>query len=115
MYFAELVDNTQQIAYTIPMNCPICQREMIEGPSIDGHHLIPKTHKGTEKTLMHKICHVKLHSVFTTREMQHYYHTIERLLESDHIQKFIKWVAKKPPEYYEKTKDTRERKGKRRR
>jgi len=95
--------------------CPLCTRELIPGPSIDGHHLMPKTFKGKEKTMMHKICHRKIHATFTERELQQHYHTIERLLENEHIQKFVKWVAKKAPEYYEKTKETNERKGKRRR
>ncbi len=99
----------------IPNNCPVCGREMIPGKSIDEHHLIPKTFKGTETVLLHKICHRKLHTVFTEREMQHHYHTIERLLEHDEIQKFVKWVSKKDPEFYVRNKDTKERKKKRRR
>jgi len=96
-------------------NCPICNREMIAGKSIDEHHLIPKAFKGTEKVLLHKICHRKLHTVFTEREMQHHYHTIERLLENEEIQKFVKWIKNKDPEFYVKTKDTKERRSKRRR
>ena len=95
--------------------CPLCNRELIPGPSIDEHHLMPKTFKGKEKVTLHKICHRKIHATFTERELQHYYHTIDRLLENEHIRKFVKWVAKKDPEFYEKTKETRERKGKRRR
>ena len=99
----------------MPNNCPVCGREMIPGKSIDEHHLIPKTFKGTETVLLHKICHHKLHTVFTEREMQHHYHTIERLLEHEEIQKFVKWVSKKDPEFYVRNKDTKERKKKRRR
>ena len=97
------------------MICPICKREMIKGKSIDDHHLIPRTFKGKEKISLHKICHRKLHTVFTEREMQHYYHTIERLLEHEEIIKFVKWVKNKDPLFYVKNKDTKERKGKRRR
>ena len=88
---------------------------MIPGKSIDVHHLIPKTFKGTETVLLHKICHRKLHTVFTEREMLKHYNTIERLLESEEIQKFVKWVSKKGPEFYVKNKDTKERRSKRRR
>ena len=96
-------------------SCPICKREMISGKSIDDHHLIPKTFKGKETITMHKICHRKLHATFTEREMAKYYHTIERLLEHEEIQKFVKWVSKKPPEYYDSSKETNIRKNKRRR
>ena len=95
-------------------NCPLCDREMIPGKSIDEHHLIPKTFKGTETVVLHRICHRKLHTVFSEREMLNYYHTIERLIEHEEIQKFIKWVKNKGPEFYVKNKDTRTRRSKRR-
>jgi len=93
--------------------CPLCDRSL--ATSWDDHHLVPKTFKGTEKVRIHKMCHRKIHSVFTERELKNYYHTIERLKENEHIQKFIKWIGKKDPNFYEKTKETNERKGKRRR
>jgi len=95
--------------------CPICQREMVEGKSIDEHHLIPRTFKGKETITLHKICHRKLHSVFTEREMAKHYNTVERLLEHEEIQKFAKWVSKKDPEFYSGSKETSSRKKKRRR
>lgn len=83
--------------------------------SFNEHHLVPATFKGKEKITIHKICHSKLHSAITEREMEHYYHTIERLLEHEEIQKFIKWVKKQPDDFYSKNKETKERKRKRRR
>lgn len=93
--------------------CPICGRDLSD--SWDKHHLRPKTFGGKDTIRIHKICHRKIHSVFTERELDKYYHTVERILENEHMQKFVKWVSKKDPEYYEKTKDTNERKRKRRR
>jgi hypothetical protein len=93
--------------------CPICDRPL--GSVWGEHHLIPKTFKGKEKVQIHKICHNKIHSVFTERELYNYYHTIERLLENEDIQNFIKWVSKKDPDFYLKTKDTNTRRRKRRR
>ena len=94
-------------------NCQICNREL-GTVLIDEHHLIPKTFKGKETISIHKVCHRKLHSVFTPREMQHYYHTVERLREHEEIQKFIKWVAKKPIDYYSGSDETANRHKKRR-
>lgn len=79
--------------------CPLCGRDLIEGPTVNEHHLLPKSLKGKDTITLHKICHSKIHSVFTERELFNYYHTIERLLENEEIQKFVKWVAKKEPEY----------------
>jgi len=93
--------------------CPLCLRPL---DSVwDKHHLIPKSRKGTEVVDIHRICHDKIHSVFTEKELEDYYHTIPQLKESEHIQKFIRWVSKKDPNFYEKTKDTNRRKKKRKR
>lgn len=89
------------------MICPICDREMINGPSVDYHHLIPKTFKGKETIKIHRICHRKLHTLFTEREMAKYYHTIERIREHSEVQKFIKWVSRKHPEFYAGSKNKR--------
>lgn len=94
--------------------CPLCKRPMPEG-SYNEHHLIPATFKGKEKIALHVVCHDKLHHTLTEREMQHHYHTIERLLEHEEIQKFVKWVSKQTPDFYSSHKDTCNRKRKRRR
>jgi hypothetical protein len=94
------------------MICPLCEREL--GASTDYHHLIPATFKGKETIALHRICHTKLHSIYTEREMLRYYHTVERLKENEEIKKFIKWVKKKYPDFYDHNKDTAERKRKRR-
>lgn len=94
-------------------NCPLCTREL--GPVSDDHHLIPKTFGGKETIPLHKICHNKIHHTFSERELKNYYHTIDRILENEEIQKFVKWVSKKPPEFYDGNKDTSRRNSKRRR
>ena len=93
--------------------CPICQRELDK--SANRHHLIPDTFGGKETILLHRICHSKIHHTFTERELKNYYHTVERLLENEDIQKFIKWVVKKPIDFFDGNKDTQQRKNKRRR
>lgn len=93
--------------------CPLCKREL--GTKWDRHHLVPKTFGGKEVVKLHRMCHTKIHSVFTERELANYYFTIDRLMENQHIRKFIKWVSKKHPDFYEKQKDTNERKKKRKR
>lgn len=96
--------------------CPLCARELVTGPSIDEHHLIPRL-KGGRKgptVMLHKVCHTKIHSVFTESELARVYNTIEKLLEHPDIQKFVEWVRKKPPEFYESSKEANGKKRKRR-
>ena len=90
-------------------NCPLCSRPL-GTVNIDDHHLIPKSFKGKEKQKVHRICHVKIHATFKERDLKNYYHTWERLKEHEEITKFIEWVAKKPPEYYDNSKWTKQRK-----
>jgi hypothetical protein len=97
----------------LDLNCPLCQR-IFDPDTIQDHHLIPRTFKGKETIRLHKICHQKLHTTFSEREMEKYYNTIDHILEHDEIVKFVKWVKKQPPEYYDKNDDTKQRKRKRR-
>lgn len=94
--------------------CPLCQRELGE-ILIDEHHLIPKTFKGKDTISLHKICHQKIHTVFSERELLNHFHTVERIKENDHIRKFIKWVSSKPTDFFDVSKDSAQRKSKRRR
>lgn len=83
--------------------CPLCGRLLAE--PITKHHLIPlsKGGKDTPTVAMHKICHDKIHAVFTETDLKTYYHTVERLQEHEEIARFIKWVKKKEPEFYDKS------------
>ena len=82
-------------------HCLICLRKMYLGSSVDEHHLIPKTFGGKETVTIHRICHQKIHSLFTERELQKQYHTIEALKTHPEMGKFILWVSKKPPMFYD--------------
>ena len=98
------------------MICVICNREMPDDPFYsDDHHLIPKSKKGKDAVRIHRMCHNKIHSVWSEKELADYYNTPERIKSHDEIIKFVKWFSKKPIDFYAKTKDSVERRGKRRR
>ncbi|GAB3413706.1 hypothetical protein NX774_00690 [Massilia agilis] len=82
--------------------CPLCGRAL-GTENIDRHHLVPKTYKGKEQFPVHKICHRKIHSVFTEKELRDRFHSWEALRAHEDIRTFIEWVAKKPPGYYART------------
>lgn len=86
-----------------PTHCPLCGRPLV--PPFNRHHLLPisKGGRGTTTVLLHKICHDKIHAVFTEMELKRHYHTIGRLQEHEEIAAFIRWVRKKEPEYYDKS------------
>ena len=94
------------------ITCCICHREL-GSVLVEKHHLIPKTFKGKEVIEIHKICHQKIHATFSERELFNHYHTPERIREHPEMSKFIKWIQKRPIEFYDKNDDTKSRKRKR--
>ena len=74
---------------------------MIAGPSVNEHHFTPKSEGGREKQPIHRICHRKIHSLFTEKELADYYNSPSRLMESDAIRAFVKWLENKPLEFYD--------------
>ena len=83
--------------------CPICGRVLGER-HISKHHLIPKSRGGTHGPTvdLHHICHQKIHSLFTEKELAENYSTVEKIRAHEDVQKFVKWVRKKAPEFYQR-------------
>ena len=83
--------------------CPICSRTLGK-INTSKHHLIPKSRGGKDSELIeiHNICHQKIHSVFTLKELRDHYNSVEELISHEEISKFIKWVSKKAPEFYQR-------------
>lgn len=92
--------------------CPLCEREIAQPANL--HHLLPISQGGAHTTtvLLHVICHNKIHSLFTEKELAKHYNTIEKLRAHEDMKKFIKFVSKQPPSYNDKNKRAK-RKGKR--
>lgn len=86
--------------------CKICDREITDKSYWDEHHLIPKSKGGkySEKVKLHRICHEKIHSVWTEAELANTFNNVDSILSNQLMESFVKWVKKKPPEFYVKTK-----------
>ena len=83
--------------------CPLCGRLLAE--PCTRHHLIPASEggKGTPTVMLHKICHDKIHRVFTEKELKKKYYTIELIQSSQSIRAFVEWISKKDPAYYDRS------------
>jgi hypothetical protein len=90
--------------------CPICGRTMIDGPTVDRHHWVPKSEGGTDVAVVHLICHRMIHRVLSDRELADAYDTVEKLAAHPEIAKFVKWVRKRPPDYVDWPRTRRGRK-----
>ena len=85
--------------------CAICGRDK----PLQFHHLIPKKlHKKREfalryeKSYMHTHgievcadCHRQIHRLFDLHELGRYYNTLEKLLQTQQIRKYLRYIVKK--------------------
>ncbi len=79
--------------------CPLCGRMMIDGPSVDRHHWVPKSAGGKDQSPLHKVCHRKVHAVLDETDLARRYNTPESLRGHPEIAKFVQWVRRKHPEW----------------
>lgn len=89
--------------------CPLCGRPLIAGPSTDLHHPVPRSRGGTEVVPMHRVCHQKIHSVFTEAELAAEFHDWDKLRGHPAMADFIRWIAHKPLEYYDRNRWTNDK------
>lgn len=85
--------------------CPLCRRPIPPEAKQSQHHLIPKLKggKGGETVLLHQICHNEIHATLTEAELARDYATIEALRAHPRLEKFVTWIAKRPPGFHSKT------------
>lgn len=75
---------------------------LTSGRSVDRHHLVPRSQGGKEQFLLHRVCHQKIHSLFTEKELARSYATWKLLREYSDMQTFIAWIQKKSIDYYDR-------------
>jgi hypothetical protein len=71
---------------------------MLAGASVDHHHWLPKSKGGRKADFLHLICHRKIHSLFSRQELAAEFGTPEAVRRHPQMQKFIRWVRRRPPE-----------------
>lgn len=83
--------------------CGLCGREVVPGPTADEHHLVPRSEGGTETSLVHKVCHHKIHATFDEKELARRLHTWEALRAEPEIAAFVAWLRNKPPTFTDRS------------
>jgi hypothetical protein len=80
---------------------------MIAGASVDRHHFVPRAEGGRASAPVHRICHRKLHTLWTERELAHLYQTPAAIRAHPEIARFVRWLRGKPPEFWTPTRPRR--------
>ncbi|MGD9507271.1 MAG: HNH endonuclease [Geminicoccaceae bacterium] len=80
---------------------------MIAGPSVDRHHFLPRAEGGRVAAPVHRICHRKLHTLWSERELAQLYATPEAIRSHPEIWRFVRWLRGRPPEFWAPTRAPR--------
>lgn len=76
------------------MRCPLCERPNLH-PS--DHHLVPKSRGGKVTLTICRDCHHAIHAVFTNKELEREYATVEALLAHEELARMLRFIAKQDP------------------
>jgi len=79
------------------MECELCGRKILWGDD-SKHHLVPRQKGGTHgpTVVFHNVCHKQIHALFSEHELALFYNTLPKLKAHRDVQRFVKWVNKKP-------------------
>ena len=100
--------------------CELCGRSP---KRLTKHHLIPRARHGNKRNKKHfsrhevytriikicRPCHNNIHAVFSNKELERDYNTIEKLREHPDIIRFTDWIKTKPVHLSVSTRPKRDR------
>ncbi|MBI1181607.1 MAG: HNH endonuclease [Alphaproteobacteria bacterium] len=87
--------------------CPLCGRPL--GRRRERHHLVPRLKGGRETVLLHPICHRKIHTLFSEAQLARSYASVAALREHPEVDRFVRWLDGKPPDFHASTRPRRSR------
>lgn len=76
------------------MSGGVCALHGQEVPHLEKHHLIPNNRKSAV-ILVCSACAKQVHLLFSNRELKNEYNTLEKLLASPRVHKWIAWIRKR--------------------
>src|SRR5688572_9481968 len=90
--------------------CTLCERT-VPADLITLHHLMPKQRGGAhgDRTPLCKPCHKQLHALFTNKELEKQYASLDSLKGAAELQPFLKWIRKQKADRNFRTIDSNRR------
>ena len=76
--------------------CPICEHGYTRR-ELTRHHLVPKSRKGRETVLLCRSCHRQIHALFTEKEIERCYSSLETLMGSPEMNAWMQFIRKRKP------------------
>lgn len=73
--------------------CALCGRDVA---ALTVHHLVPKSHGGTETVPLCFPCHKTIHAFFSNDTLARVYPTLDALRATDEIRVYLRWVRRQP-------------------
>ena len=86
--------------------CALCGRPM--GSRVEWHHRVPKSKGGTETVPLHPICHRAIHAQISNHDLAVEFAALDELRTREDMQRFLRWIANKPPDFYAPTRRRRD-------
>jgi len=103
---AEMKSTLRHEKRDVLLICPLCDR-IIPAAERDTHHLVPKSRGGIVTVLLHRICHRQIHALISESELARAYRDVNALRQHPELAKFVSWVRRKPPDFFERSKKSR--------
>ncbi len=101
----EAAERTAQAEAREGLKCALCGRPL--GARVEWHHRVPKSKGGTETVPLHPICHRAIHAQISNHELAGELADMEELRAQEDVQRFLRWIANKPPDFYAPTRQRR--------
>ncbi len=87
--------------------CALCNRPL--GTRVEYHHVVPKSEGGTTTVAVHPICHRAIHAHVSNHDLAEMYSNLDALRQRNDMQRFLKWIAKKPANFHAPTRRNRDK------
>lgn len=91
-------------------DCPLCERS---GIILSDHHLVPRCRGGTgeDKVTICRDCHDALHALFSNKELESTYNSVDALMTHDGYAKMVKFISKQKGKVSTKLSNNQRRRG----
>lgn len=75
----------------LPDPCPTCRRPNYHPTD---HHLVPKSRGGKVTQTLCRDCHKAIHALFSNKELERGYNTVESLMAHDGFSRMVRFISK---------------------